>query len=90
MILLTVYGPRCLLAGGSLVYSAAVLCGGMRLLPENTSTTAQGHVWDLAEYKRAGPAHVPTGATFGGAGGERKLLWAYHPGCFIMRARLVL
>ncbi len=54
------------------------------------STQAQDHVWDLAEYKRVEPAHCPTGATSGGAGCERKLLWAYHPHCFIMRARLVV
>ena len=54
------------------------------------STQAQDRVWDLAEYKRVETAHCPTGATSGGAGGERNLLWAYHPHCFIMRTRLVL
>ena len=53
------------------------------------STQAQGHVWDLAEYKRVEPAHCPTGATSGGAGCKnRNLLWAYHPLC--LRTRLVL
>jgi hypothetical protein len=49
------------------------------------STQAQGSVWDLAEYKRVKPAHCPTGATSGGTGGKRNLLWAYHPLCFIVR-----
>ncbi len=73
-----------------LVCSAAVLCGGMRHLPEHTSTRAQDNAWDLAEYKRVEPVHCPTGVTSGGTSGERKLLWAYHPHCFIMRTRLVL
>jgi hypothetical protein len=46
------------------------------------STQAQDHVPDLAEYKRVEPAHCPTGATSGGAGCERNLLWAYHPFLF--------
>ncbi len=54
------------------------------------STKAQAYSWDLAEYKQVEPAHCPTGATSGGTGGERKLLWAYHPHCFIMRTRIVL
>ncbi len=45
-------------------------------------TQAQDHAWDLAEYKRGEPAHCSTGATSGGTGGERSLLWAYHPLCF--------
>ncbi len=51
------------------------------------STQAQDHVWDLAEYKRIEPAHCPTGATSGGTGYERNLLWEYLP---CLRTRLVL
>jgi hypothetical protein len=47
------------------------------------STQAQDHVWDLAEYKRVEPARRPEGT-----GGERNLVWAYHPLC--LRTRLVL
>ena len=52
------------------------------------STQAQDRVWDLAEYKRVEPAHCLTGATSGGTGFERNILWAYHPLC--LRTRLVL
>ena len=52
-------------------------------------TQAQDHAWDLAEYKRVKPAHCPTGATSGGTGDERNLMWAHHPLCF-MRACLVV
>ncbi len=52
------------------------------------SAQAQDRVWDLAELKQVESAHSPTGATSGGAGCERNLLWAYHPLC--LRTRLVL
>ena len=38
------------------------------------STKAQGHVWDLAKYKRPEAAHCPSGALSGGTGGERNHL----------------
>ncbi len=52
------------------------------------STPAQDRVWDLAECKLVEPAYCPTGATSGGTGCERILLWAYRPLC--LRTRLVL
>jgi hypothetical protein len=51
-------------------------------------TLALDNAWDLAECKRVESAHCPAVATPEGTGGERHLLWAYHPPCF-MRARLV-
>ncbi len=76
LILLTVEGPRCPLAGARWICSATVLCGGIRFLPKHTSTRP-----------RLGP-HCPTGAMSGGTGCEQHLLWAYHPLC--LRTRLVL
>jgi hypothetical protein len=86
MLLLTVEGPRCPLAGAR--------CVALRCYAEECvfflSTQAQDHVWDLAEYKWVEPAHCPTDATSGGAGYERKLLWVYHPHCFVIRTQFVL
>ena len=47
------------------------------------STQAQDHVWDLVEYKRAEPAHCPTGATSGGAGCERSIMRGKPPSFFM-------
>ncbi len=53
------------------------------------STQAQGHAWDLVEYEQVEPAHCSTGATTGGIGCERNMLWGlYHP--LSLCARLVL
>ena len=87
MILLTVEGPRFSKRGAC--WFVALRCYAEECAI-SLSTQAQGNIKNLAEYKRVEPAHCPTGATSGGTGGERKLLWAYHLHCFIMRTRLVL
>ena len=86
LILLAVEGPKVPLSRGLVGFVA------LRLYAEECAfslrTQAKDHVWDLAEYKRVELAHCPTGATSGGAGCERNLLWEYHPLC--LRTRLVL
>ena len=85
MLLLAVEGPKAPLSWGLFGFVA------LRCYAEecafSLSTQAQGHVWDLAEYKRVEPAHCPTGATSGGVGCERYFLGAYLPLC--LRTRLV-
>ncbi len=80
LILLTVDGPTVPLSRGLFGFVA------LRCYAEecafSLSTQAQDHLWDLVEYKRVEPAHCPTGATPGGTGCERNILWAaraYHP-----------
>ncbi len=87
MILLAVEGPRRPFAGGC--WFVALRCYSEECA-FSLRTQAQDSACNLAEYKRVEPSHFPTGATSGGTGCERTLLWAYHPHCFIMRTRLVL
>ena len=88
MLLLTVEGPKVPLSRG-LFGSVALRCYAEECA-FSLSKQVQGNAWDLAEYRRVEPAHCPTGATSGGTGCERKLLWEYHPHCFTTRTRLVL
>ena len=86
MLLLTVEGPKVPLSRGFFGFVA------LRRYAEecafSLSIQAQDRVWDLAEYKRLEPANCPTGATSGGTGCERNLLWAYRLLC--LRTRLAL
>ena len=62
-ILLTAEGPRCPLVGARWICSAAVLCGGMRFLPEHTSTRPRLTSLSTSESNRrtAQPARRPEG-----------------------------
>ena len=88
LILLTVEGPKAPLSR-ELFGFVALRCYAEECA-FSLSTQAQDHVWDLVEYNRVELAHCPTGSTCGGTGCERRLLWACHSHCFIMRTRLVL
>ncbi len=81
LILLTVEGPAVPLSRGLFGFVA------LRCYAEecafSLSTQAQGHDWDLVEYKRVEPAHCPTGATSGGAGCERNILRGVPPSFFV-------
>jgi hypothetical protein len=83
MLLLTVEGPKVPLSRG-LFGSVALRCYADECA-FSLSTLAQGHVWDLVEYKRVEPAHCPTGATSGGPGCERNIMRGIPPP-FFMRA----
>ncbi len=83
LILLTVDGPTVPLSRG-LVGFVALRCY-VEECAFSLSTQAQGHVWNLVEYKQFEPAHCPTGATTGGTGCERNILWGIPPS-FFMRA----
>jgi hypothetical protein len=83
MLSLTVEGPKVPLSRGLFRFVAL-----RRYADEcafSLSTQAQGHVWDLVEYKRVEPAHCPTGATSGGAGCEQNIMRGIPPS-FFMRA----
>ena len=81
LILLTMEGPTVPLSRGLFGFVA------LRCYAEECdfylSTQAQYHVWDLVEYKRVEAAHCPTGATTGGAGCERNILWGIPPSFFV-------
>ncbi len=87
LILLKVEGPKVPLSRGIFGFVA------LRCYAEESafslSTQAQDHVWELVEYKRVEPAHCPTGATSGGTGCERNIMWGIPPSLF-MRAHCSL